>query len=584
VTSADVRPGAKFGGEAHPEHPVGEAVFAGGTSDLSHVLVYDAAGLTSTKGDEGGLYEWPPRAGGELQLVSIRPESEGGKPASTATEIPQPGSQESGRNAISEDGSRVFWSDKFSPERLYLRDMVKGETLRIGTAAYADRFEVANRNGSRVFFIAEETHKREGTLEVCDVVEIAAKLACETTVLAPEVQGGVIGASEDESYVYFVSEAKLAADAEEHKYNLYVDHYSGTSWETQLITTLPEEDEHDWSSFLSHLTARVSPNGRWLAFMSRKSLTGYDNRDAVSGVPDEEVYLYNAEDQRLVCASCDPTGARPLGSEYGEEGAYYQHGILGGGNGVWEPTTWLAANIQGWDAYAGEAYPVGAEDLYQSRYLSNEGRLFFNSGDSLVPQDVNGTWDVYEYEPESVGSCSPASSSGSVVFKPNHSYEVEGRKGEEDAGCVGLISSGESSEQSAFMDASESGDDVFFLTTSRLVPQDVDTYPDIYDAHVCSTSVPCQPSSVSPPSCDTADACRAAPTPQPEVFGAPTTATFAGAGNIEPQTGPPAKPAVKKKTVKCKKGDVKNKRGKCVPKKKSKKRAKRASRNLRSKS
>ena len=33
----------------------------------------------------------------------------------------------------------------------------------------------------------------------------------------------------------------------------------------------------------------------YLAFMSDRSLTGYDNTDAVSGQPDEEVYLYDAD-------------------------------------------------------------------------------------------------------------------------------------------------------------------------------------------------------------------------------------------------------------------------------------------------
>ena len=47
--------------------------------------------------------------------------------------------------------------------------------------------------------------------------------------------------------------------------------------------------------------------------MSERSLTGYDNRDANSGVPDEEVFLYDADTGRLVCASCNPTGARPVG-------------------------------------------------------------------------------------------------------------------------------------------------------------------------------------------------------------------------------------------------------------------------------
>ena len=65
------------------------------------------------------------------------------------------------------------------------------------------------------------------------------------------------------------------------------------------------------------------------------------------------------------------------------------------------------------------------------------------AGDALVPQDVNGTWNVYEYEPEGIKSpegkveCSASTSSGSVVFKPERSFDVEGREGEEGAGLCG---------------------------------------------------------------------------------------------------------------------------------------------------
>ena len=96
-----------------------------------------------------------------------------------------------------------------------------------------------------------------------------------------------------------------------------------------------------------------------------------------------------------------------------------------------------------------------------------------------MPQDVNGTWDVYEYEPEGVPesehACTSAAQSGSDVFKPARTVEVEGRTVQEGAGCIGLISSGTSAEPSAFLDASETGGDVFFLTTSKLAPQDFDT-------------------------------------------------------------------------------------------------------------
>ncbi len=81
-------------------------------------------------------------------------------------------------------------------------------------------------------------------------------------------------------------------------------------------------------------------------------------------------------------------------------------------------------------------------------------------------------------------------------------------------GCVGLISAGTGSADSVFMDASASGNDVFFITRDRLVPQDFDGSYDMYDAHVCTASEPCPASPpVSPPPCTTGDSCKPAPTP-----------------------------------------------------------------------
>jgi hypothetical protein len=110
-----------------------------------------------------------------------------------------------------------------------------------------------------------------------------------------------------------------------------------------------------------------------------------------------------------------------------------------------------------------------------------------------------------------------------------------------------LLSSGTSGEESAFLDASETGNDVFFLTAAQLVPQDVDHALDVYDARVCSVSSPCLASPSAPGvACGTADSCRAASSPQPGVFGAPPSATFSGAGNLLPGV---SKPVVKRKVV-----------------------------------
>ena len=64
----------------------------------------------------------------------------------------------------------------------------------------------------------------------------------------------------------------------------------------------------------------MSGNGLWMAFMSDENLVGYDTHDAHSSHPDEELNVFDAASGQLACASCEPTGARPTGSEYGLEG------------------------------------------------------------------------------------------------------------------------------------------------------------------------------------------------------------------------------------------------------------------------
>jgi hypothetical protein len=190
---------------------------------------------------------------------------------------------------------------------------------------------------------------------------------------------------------------------------------------------------------------------------------------------------------------------------------------------------WLAGSVPGWrDGLGGPA-------LYQPRYLSDSGRLFFESPDALVPQDTNGLEDVYEYEPEGAPANSPYTcTDASATFSA--------RSG----GCVNLISSGSSSAESTFFDASENGDSAFFVTSAKLSAADYDTTYDVYDARVCSSEAPCPVSPVSPPPCTSGDSCKAAPSPQPEIFGPAPSATFSGTGNI---TASVSKPIIKPKTL-----------------------------------
>jgi hypothetical protein len=568
--------------------------FDGANPDASHVVI-NGPGTVVEEWSAGA----PPSE--QLQPIGLLPRNEAGEELPyAANEKLFLGSQSGGRgagtderHAISDDGSRVFWTAAQSEQttELYMRENADrppspppvgpctatagGCTIQIGGTGAT--FEEANAEGSKVFF------KEGGSLYVCEIVEVAGKLQCKTTDLASvngEV-GWVVGTSEDGSYVYFATGCRLLGievESIEHKPcgGLYVAHESEGVWTSKFIASGAEEMD---GQHLQEMTARVSPNGQWLAFVSDQDLTGYDTRDAASGQRDQEVYLYGAQTGRLACASCDPTGARPDGIQGnkvpildGED----LRGLLS------NSSPWLAGALPAWvEFYQGTG-------VYQPRYLSDSGRLFFDSPDALVPQDVNGTLDVYEYEPEGVGPeaarCGPAVASGSDVFKPAHAFEVEGRSGEEGAGCVGLISSGGSAQESAFMDASETGGDVFFMTTSKLAPQDFDKAYDVYDAHECTSVSPCiPPPPVTLPECVNVEACRAAPSPQPAVFGAPSSATFSGVGNLSPEASPPAPKKVTKKTVKCQKGKKLN-HGKCVKKKskpKKKTKAKKASRDRR---
>jgi hypothetical protein len=499
--------------------------FMGATPDLSHVVVWSKAALTSLAiehGVKGGLYEW---ADGSLQLVSVLPD---GQPDPGGAKLGSSQGGDAGEqrtmSAISDDGTRIVWAPVGSG-LLYMRDVSKGETIQLGAGLANPVFQVASSDGSKVFF--ENGSDEGGALYECEMIEVEGKLRCKLSELA-QVVGEVLGASEDGEYIYFVSNGVLAGGATPgdcagtfnfprgtgNTCNLYVYHNGVTTF----IATLSGEDAPDFME-PEYSPAAVSPNGEWLTFMSQRDLTGYDVRDAVTGLPDEEVYLYNARTKHLVCPSCEPTGALPVGTEEGGSGISVK---LVHGQGVFfdnQIAAWLPTATEGprgWGTAAGGSR--GPWSAFRPRDLSDSGRLFFDSFDALVPQDVDGTWDVYEYEPAGVGSCSASS----VTF------------GERSTGCVGLISAGTSAEESAFMDASESGGDVFFLTGSRLVPQDLGSSLDVYDAHECTAQAPCMTAATVPPPCSTGDACKPAPTPQPALYGAPSSETFSGAGNVTP--------------------------------------------------
>ncbi len=536
VTDANVPPGTKWYNPAVVKEYM---EFDAATPDLSHIVFGDRYALTpeaiTGSSIEGNLYEW---SGGQLQLVNIIPNESSGREepvpgAAFGTNLTESGGVGAANPwAMSADGRWIVFRYGEIAELgggsfdWYVRDMVGHRTVAFGRPKGKTLFETMSRDGSKLFYLEPEGEyqQNEGELYVLDPAN-GVKTDLTADHLDGERSAGVqnmlVGSSEDGSFVYFVAKGVLGSGAVEGGDNLYVMREDGSEWKTTFIATLSNNDEKDWSvgeddfHQVEEITSRVTPDGRYVTFMSDKSLTGYDNVDAVSGQPDEEVYLYDAETDRLVCASCNPSGARPVGVDdvrvtknvlMDQSGAWSGHeeaGYEGLGH-------WLAASI------APDWHVNWYAATHRVNYLSDEGRLFFNSSDALVPQDTNGLADVYEYEPPGVGDCT----STSTTFS------------ERSGGCVSLISSGQSSSESTFLEASESGDDVFFITAAKLVGEDYDNVNDVYDAHVCSVSVGCPAVSVSPPPCTSGDSCKAAPSPQPAIFGPAPSATFDGTGNV----------------------------------------------------
>jgi hypothetical protein len=384
------------------------------------------------------------------------------------------------------------------------------------------RYWGASADGSRVFFTSRAELTDNANTGPADSAANLYEYDVETGVLsdltvdtnAADANGasvlGLVTASEDGAYVYFVADGDLAEGAVSGHPNLYLRHAGEVTFIATLAAAVAETyaeeggDSEDWRGTQPQKqvqtvygglsigpeghTVRVTPDGTHLAFESERSLTGYDNEPVKASEcqtppvvkqtrepgPCREVYLYDAVKGALVCASCDPTGARPTGP------AHFR-------------TPELSVIT-----------PVST--FYEPRNFSDDGsRLFFQSPDALVPQDSNGVQDVYEYH-------------------DGHVYPISDVAG---------------NQASFFLDASATGNDVFIATSDQLVPGDTDTRIDVYDARVGGG----YPVSVSPPACTNGDSCKPTVSAQPGVFGTPASATFSGAGNLLPAApAVPAKP------------------------------------------
>jgi hypothetical protein len=519
--------------------------FGGASQNLSHVVFDSVAQLTpgALGGGVSNLYQW---VGGTVSLVSQIPVAPGvhcgsGGSACTAAQAAGLGTAQpldaSALNAVSLDGSKIFFTNRAEAadqtDRLYMRENGTSTTEISasqktngtgpgGTDANGPQsafYFPAAADGSKAFFASCEQLTNDSTAvhpgqsgSSCDEppnqqgwdlysYDTARGSLSDLSVdrhgdpLGADVQG-ILGSSTDGSYVYFVANGVLARGASlgdctvvpqtTGQCNLYLAHDGTTTFIARLDS---DGDNSDWTVEIGNyrFTARVTPDGTRLAFESRLSLTGYDNNVATGGtcaqgtyhesVPSPHCQEVYLYDARSGQLRC--ASCNPSGPQ-----------PLG-------PSSLTSAGEHGLTGNA----PFD----YMQRNLSDDGRLFFDSADALTPGDINGKVDVYEYT----------------------------------AGRPYLISSGTDSNDSTFIDASSSGNDVFFDTGAQLVGQEPDQRSDIYDARV-GGGFPFSPPGDVP--C-IGESCRAALS---GAWSAPTLASvwFTGSGN-DAVSGPVAPSTVK---------------------------------------
>jgi hypothetical protein len=356
-------------------------------------------------------------------------------------------------------------------------------------------FGGVSADGDRVFYLKDAVAGQvpRGEIFVCQVSlgPCAGSAAHAPIPIGSGGEAALVNVSADGSHVYFTSLGQLDGEAgQEGEDNLYV--WDGSSIRFIVVldpadldggsdpylqglglwVTSSLEPEPDLAFGPAQNPSRTTPDGKVLVFQSHADLVGSH------GEGHWQLFRYDSEappGTELTCLSCNPTGA-PAGSD---------------------------ARLQ---TAEGDVSPMGKSPLSQLGLIANltddGNRLFFESGDRLVAQDLDGKVDVYEWEAEGVGGCQ--------------------RK----AGCLSLISGGRSPEDDYLYAVTPDGSDAFFLSSDVLNREDPDRTPSIYDARVDGGFPP----PVTPPKECLGEACQPVVSPPDDTT--PASSSFEGTANL----------------------------------------------------
>jgi hypothetical protein len=161
--------------------------------------------------------------------------------------------------------------------------------------------------------------------EGCVVNDFGQGLPCRDTPIA---------ANTGEIYFYSPEQLDQGARGVPGNRNLYVWRDGAPRFVASLEPTKPA------------VRINVARNGRWMALVTRSTLTPFDNANHL------EMYRYDAEGRQIICVSCRRDGEPPTSD------------VEGSVNGL---------------------------------FLADDGRTFFATREALVDRDADGVKDTYEY-------------------------------------------------------------------------------------------------------------------------------------------------------------------------------------------
>jgi len=509
-------------------------MYAGASSDLEHVAFEDRQNLTSDAPPQSFLcsriptfcnvrvYEWDH---GQLRFVGLvpppgQPSCGGNGPACVAAPSSVAangaGAQNPGSitrrplHAVSADGSHVFFtvpaSSNDSAGDVYMRSNAT-TTDKLNASERTDcaddptcggdgipdpapdtaksaQYWTASTDGSRVFLTSSEALTDDTptggdkSLYMYDTTKPASDphnltyLNVDREVGQPSNDvAGVLGASDDGRYVYFITNGQLLPGGPR-----VVDGRGIFLWHDGVIRFVGDlvggQDTELYPTGvnyrLTQAQARVTPDGRRLLLAAHNGAglqPKFDHGSCLGsfGSGCLELYVYSADTGAVVCASCS------------------QNGIT--------PTTEAFSTVRVNSSQA-------VQSAYLSRAITDDGeKVYFTTGEALSSDDTNGRTDVYEYDGAS--------------------------------NAQRLITSGKGRADSYFMNVSAEGRDVFFITRDQLVGWDTDGSYDLYDARVGGGF----PDPVKPAASCSGPQCQGTPgaSPLAPIVG---SRAFEGAGNL----------------------------------------------------